>query len=245
MNVVIIGATSTIAEACASLWAKEGHSLYLLARNEEKLAANAADLSVRYGANVHTHLFDARNIELIPKLLHEVVEDAGSVDLFLIAHGTLPDQTRCENDSHYSVQELGVNAVSVITCLNESARLLQKQGKGKVAVITSVAGDRGRQSNYLYGAAKSMVSTYISGMQHRFYASGVHIIDIKPGFIDSAMTRHIENKGVLWTSAPKAAELITKAIAANKAVAYIPGFWRLIMLIICSLPDFIFNRTKL
>jgi decaprenylphospho-beta-D-erythro-pentofuranosid-2-ulose 2-reductase len=243
-SVLIIGATSAIAEATARRYAVAGHHLVLCARNEEKLKRMASDLEIRGARSVTTHTLDAAELESHGPLIDTVFEQQSSVDVVLLAHGTLPDQQLCQQDFNVAHQELQTNAIGTLSLLTHLANKMEQQQYGTIAVITSVAGDRGRQSNYLYGAAKGMVSVFLQGLRNRLYKSGVHVVDIKPGFVDTPMTASFK-KGLLWAQPDAIAKGIIKAINKKKSVAYLPGFWRLIMLIIQYLPPFIFNRLSL
>jgi hypothetical protein len=166
-------------------------------------------------------------------------------DAALITHGTLPDQACCETDMSYAVREFRTNAESVITCLIGLAGRFESQGSGVIAVIGSVAGDRGRGSNYLYGAAKSAVATFASGLRGRLFKSGVHVLTIKPGFVDTPMTKGLPLPQALVVPAEKVAADIVRAIEKKRDVLYTPWFWRYIMLFILHIPNVVFKRMKL
>jgi len=160
----------------------------------------------------------------------------------LIAHGTLPDQGACDGSVALSLQEFATNGTSTIAL---SAALAQRLRAGTtLAVISSVAGDRGRASNYLYGSAKAAVSTYLSGLGQRLRPAGINVVTIKPGFVDTPMTASFK-KGALWAKPGAVASGIVRAIERRQAVAYLPAFWWAIMFIIKSIPEFVFRRIKL
>lgn len=243
-TVLIIGATSAIAEATARRYAEQGSKLVLCARNQEKLKQMAADLKIRGAESAETEQLDVTDLDSHQSLVQRVFEQSGNIDVVLVAHGTLPDQQQCQQDFKIANQELQTNAIGTLSLLTYLANQLEQQQQGTIAVITSVAGDRGRQSNYLYGAAKGMVSVFLQGLRNRLFKSGVHVVDIKPGFVDTPMTAQFK-KGLLWSQPDAIAKGIIKAIEKKKSVAYVPGFWRLIMLIITFLPPFVFNRLSL
>ena len=243
-NVLIIGATSAIAEAAARLFAERGCKLHLLARDSERLAAITADLQLRGAASVASESWEASRFEDHPRLIDAAFAALGRIDIALLAHGTLPQQADCAADFTAALRELNTNAIGAVSMLTHLANRFEEQGGGTLAVITSVAGDRGRQSNYLYGAAKSMVSTFLQGLRQRLHKSGAHVLDIKPGFVDTPMTAAFE-KGILWADPERVARGILRAIAKKKPVAYLPGFWRFIMLIIKHIPEPIFKRLNL
>jgi len=243
-KILIIGATSAIAEACAKRFAAQGHSLYLLARNSSCLESLAQDLRVRGAAAVHCATFEANALETHQALLEQVKTELNGLDRVLIAHGTLSDQQACEQSVELTLQELQTNALSVIALLTRLANHFEQQRHGSIAVIGSVAGDRGRQSNYIYGTAKGALSIFLQGLRNRLHKSGVQVLTIKPGFVDTPMTAAFP-KGPLWATPEKVAHDIDKAIEKNKDVLYTPGFWMLIMLIIKSVPERLFKRLSL
>lgn len=243
-KILIIGATSAIAEACAKRFAAQGHSLYLLARNSSRLESLAQDLRVRGAAAVHCASFEANALETHQALLEQVKTELNGLDRVLIAHGTLSDQQACEQSVELTLQELQTNALSVIALLTRLANHFEQQRHGSIAVIGSVAGDRGRQSNYIYGTAKGALGIFLQGLRNRLHKSGVQVLTIKPGFVDTPMTAAFP-KGPLWATPEKVALDIDKALEKKKDVLYTPGFWMLIMLIIKSVPEKLFKRLSL
>lgn len=244
MKILIIGATSAIAEACARRFADAGHELYLLARNMDRLQGLAQDLRVRGAEQVLVGGFNARDIATHQQLLEQVLVEFGGLDRVLIAHGTLSDQKRCQESVELSLDELTVNFLSAVSLLTPLANHFERQGHGSIAVIGSVAGDRGRQSNYVYGAAKGGLSVFLQGLRNRLAKSGVQVLTIKPGFVDTPMTAAFD-KGPLWATADKVAMDIDRAFSKKRNVVYSPGFWLLIMTIIRSIPEVLFKRLSL
>jgi decaprenylphospho-beta-D-erythro-pentofuranosid-2-ulose 2-reductase len=243
-KILIIGATSAIAQACAKRFAAQGHSIYLLARNSSQLESLAQDLRVRGATAVQCASFEANALDTHQALLEQVKTELHGLDRVLIAHGTLSDQQACEQSVELTLQELQTNALSVIALLTLLANHFEQQRHGSIAVIGSVAGDRGRQSNYIYGTAKGALSIFLQGLRNRLHKSGVQVLTIKPGFVDTPMTAAFP-KGPLWATPEKVAQDIDKAIEKNKDVLYTPRFWLLIMLIIKSVPEQIFKRLSL
>lgn len=243
-HILIIGATSAIAEATARLYAQRSDKLYLLARNQERLSTIAEDLKLRGATSVDYSTLDVNDFERHESLINTAFEALGKVDAVLIAHGTLPDQKACEKDFNITLGELNTNAISTISLLTHIANKLEAQKSGTIAVITSVAGDRGRQSNYVYGAAKGMVSILLQGLRNRLHKEGVNVLDIKPGFVDTPMTTEFR-KGWLWAKPEKIATGIVDGIDKGKIVTYLPWFWNYIMLIIKSIPEAIFKKLSL
>jgi decaprenylphospho-beta-D-erythro-pentofuranosid-2-ulose 2-reductase len=243
-NILIYGATSGIAEAVARIYAGQGACLFLVARNAEKLGAVASDLSARGASDVKTFVMDANDTTKLSQML-DAAWSGLRVDVALVAHGTLPDQARCEAELDYAVSEFRTNAESVIACLTALGNRFERQGHGVIAVIGSVAGDRGRASNYLYGAAKAAVHAFASGLRGRLFKAGVHVLTIKPGFVDTPMTRGLALPQALVVSADKVATDIVGAIEKKRDMIYTPWFWRFIMLIIIHIPNVMFKRMKL
>ncbi|MFA5632655.1 MAG: SDR family oxidoreductase [Porticoccaceae bacterium] len=243
-NIVVVGATSTIARATARLFAQRGANLYLLARSQEKLESMKADLKVRGATSVKFGYLDVNDLEQHHIAIERACEALGEVDVFLISHGTLPDQKACERDFSVALREINTNGIGTLSLLTLIANHLENQGSGTIAVITSVAGERGRQSNYVYGTAKGMVSIFLQGLRNRLFKSGVHVLDIKPGFVDTPMTAEF-TKGVLWSQPESVAEDIVKAVEKRKHILYTPFFWRLIMTVIRLIPEAVFKRMKL
>lgn len=240
-NIVVFGATSAIAEQFARHEAP-GARLYLVGRSPESLQVIADDLVVR-GATVKSGILDVADFQQHAKVLDVAIAWLGSVDVILIAHGTLPDQSKCEQDVATALQGFSINATATISLMTLAAQRLQAQGSGTLAVISSVAGDRGRSSNYLYGSAKAAVSAFASGLRQRLHGTGVNVLTVKPGFVDTPMTRDF-NKGPLWASARAVGVGIARAIDRRRSVAYLPGFWWAIMRVITHVPEPLFRRLK-
>lgn len=243
-KILIIGANSGIATAVARVLAKKGCALYLLGRNQEKLQALANDLLIRGAPQALTNTFEATDLDTHSDLLERVRTEFGDFDAALLAHGSLPEQVECQNDFDLTHAAYTTNMLSPIAFLTWLANYFESQKAGNLAVITSVAGDRGRQSNYIYGSAKGGLSVFLQGLRNRLLAHGVTVTDIKPGFISTAMTKHLV-QGPLFVSAESIAGGIVKAMGRGTPTAYLPRFWRLIMLPIKLLPEFLFNRLKL
>lgn len=243
-KVLIIGATSAIAEATARLFAQRGDRLHLLARNQERLGSLAQDLAIRGAESVAFDTLDTNDIERHQTVLDTASDKMDGIDIVLIAHGTLPDQKACEHDIELTLNELNTNAISVIALLTHLANRFEERGSGTIAVISSVAGDRGRQSNYVYGTAKGAVTLFLQGLRNRLHKSGVHVLTIKPGFVDTPMTAEFR-KGPLWVKPETIAKGIMDSINKKKDVVYLPSFWRLIMFAIKTVPESIFKKTNI
>lgn len=243
-RVLIVGASSAIAEATARRYASRGARLFLIARQAQRLEDIASDLRVRGAADVACAILDVNDHAAQAEVLAKAWSFLGEVDTVLIAHGTLPNQVECERVVETAVAEFTTNATSTIALMTSMATKLEAQRHGALAVISSVAGDRGRQSNYLYGAAKAAVTAFASGLRQRLFKAGVVVVTIKPGFVDTPMTRDFP-KGLLWAKPDAIAKGIVRAMDRRRSTVYLPGFWSLIMLIIRHIPEPVFKRIKL
>lgn len=245
-RVVIVGASSLIAEHCARLWAKNIQpDFVLLGRNPNKLESISQDLRVRSPeSQIEIACLDFSN----PQAINEVVAtifQTGPVDIALIAHGTLPNQHECQDNLMLDQDALLINGVSPALFAEAFANHMEILDHGSLAIIGSVAGDRGRKSNYVYGSAKGLVTRYAQGLQHRLANTSVCISLIKPGPTDTPMTAHLKSKGTKLTSVTEVAQCIVDGIDKKKSVIYAPKKWALIMMVIRHLPRFIFNRMDI
>lgn len=238
---LIFGANSTIATAFCRLLAAQGWSLFLVARNSEALESLAADLQLRGASQISIAQTELCEMEKHPALVADAWDRFDGFDLALLAHGSLPSQANCENDWDQQLSEIQTNLLSqqsLLTCL---APRFEAQGSGCLAAISSVAGDRGRASNYIYGAAKAGLSCYLKGLQQRLAPAGVRVLDLRPGWVDTPMTSEFE-KGLLWSRPEQVAQGILRATQKASGTVYLPAWWRPIMAIIRLLPDFVIRR---
>lgn len=243
-KVLIIGATSAIAQETAKRFAEGGDQLFLAGRSPVKLDALAADLRVRGADKVASMALDLNEFDRHSYLLNAAYEAMGGLDTVLIAHGTLSDQKACEQDFQVALKEYHTNFLSVVSLLTLLANRFEAQGHGCLAVISSVAGDRGRQSNYYYGSAKGGLSVFLQGLRNRLAQSGVQVLTIKPGFVDTPMTVEFK-KGALWVGPDVIAAGIHRAIRRRSNEVYLPWFWWGVMTVIKAIPERIFKRLKL
>ena len=241
-RILIIGATSAIAEHCARIWAARGDALHLVARNEQHVQVIASDLKVRGASEVTTYCTDLNGTDKHEELLDSADDALKGIDIVLIAHGTLSNQKSCELSVKETLAEIQTNALSTIGLLTLIANRFEAKKSGTICVISSVAGDRGRASNYVYGSAKAMVTAFTSGLRQRLYKSNVSVVTIKPGFVDTPMTSAFK-KGFLWAKPNAVSASIVKAIDKKKAEVYAPVFWVGIMTIIKNIPNFILKRV--
>lgn len=242
-RIVIVGATSTIAEECARQWAGIVPTHFvLLGRNLERLNRVAADLQIRY-PSTEVDLIEANFIDPIEiQSTVDAIYKQGPVSIVLIAHGSLPAQEDCQQNLELCKETIEINGISPCLYAETFAQHMKKQDQAVIALIGSVAGDRGRKSNYVYGAAKGLVTRYAQGLQHRFADTNVQITLIKPGPTDTPMTAGM--KGNL-TSPEEVAQIIVNGIAQKKLIIYTPGKWWLIMMVVRHLPHFIFKKLNI
>jgi decaprenylphospho-beta-D-erythro-pentofuranosid-2-ulose 2-reductase len=239
----IFGATSAIAQAVARRLAQPGAHLHLVARDAAKLEAVRGDLAAR-GAAVTTALADLDDIDRHAALVEEAWSACGGLDAALIAQGTLPDQAACERDFSLTERQWVTNFVAPASLAARLADRFEAAGTGTLAAISSVAGDRGRRSNYVYGTAKGALSTFLAGLRLRLRDKGVRVVTIKPGFVDTPMTAAFP-KGPLWASPDRVAGGIVSAMERGAREVYLPWFWWPVMFILRHLPEAIFARLKI
>lgn len=246
-KVVILGATSAIAEATARLYAAEGAALALVGRNAGRLAEIAADLKARGAAGVEVEASDLARPHDAQAQLQALGDRLGGVDDVLLFYGVLGDQARAEAEMAHAREILDVGFTSAAEWSLAAANLLEAQGRGALVVIGSVAADRGRQSNYVYGAAKAGLGVLVQGLAHRLAlrGRGARAVLVKPGFVDTPMTDHLKKGGPLWASPEAVAKVVRKAADKGGPIVYAPFFWRLILLVIRLVPAPIFHKTRL
>ncbi len=243
-KVLILGAYSAIAYETAKILAKEGAELYLVGRSGEKVKAMADDLLVRGAQKAEIYTADLSQVKHHGLIIENALKALDNLDAVLIAYGTPSDQETCEKNPEETAAELQNNFVSIVSFLTLLANYMEKQKHGCLAVISSVAGDRGRQSNYVYGTAKGALNVFLQGLRNRLFRSGVSVVTIKPGFVDTPMTASLK-KNLLFADPAKVGKIIYKAMKKGKSVVYVPWFWRWIMAIIKCLPEAVFKRLKL
>lgn len=241
MKVLIIGATSAVAQHFAQLRTQQGDQVYLIARNQDKLQQVSQSLG---DLVLGSECFNFTETELAQNAIEKAQRTLGQIDVVLFAHGLLPNQAQTETELEAMLQTFSVNLVSVIALLNPLHRILQAQASAaKIAVITSVAGDRGRPRNFSYGAAKGALGLYLEGLRSKYINSGIELYNIKLGPTDTPMTVDHEKNGTFIT-AEKAAKLINKSLSRRNYTVYVPGFWRWIMLAVKLMPEWLFQRLK-
>jgi decaprenylphospho-beta-D-erythro-pentofuranosid-2-ulose 2-reductase len=243
-KILVLGATSGIAEATCRIWASQGAQLFLVARNPEKLEAVAADLRTRGAAYVGTAVADLDDTDRHAELLTHAINSLTGMDVAYLTHGILGDQPQAEQDFNTAAHILHTNLIAPISLLTWLANYCVQRHAGTLAVISSVAGDRGRKSNYLYGSSKAGLSAFLGGLRNRVDREGVTVITIKPGPTKTAMTAGMKGSEK-FADVNKVAQTIVKAIAAKQDNLYVPFQWQPIMFIIRNIPDRIFKKLNL
>ncbi len=245
-TIVIFGATSSIAEHCARLWVASGPTtLHLIARDRIKLDRIAADLRVRSpSVTIHCATMDFTDPVSIEETVRNIAA-AGPIDIALVAHGSLPDQSVCERHLRAEAEALIINGVSPSLIAEALVGTMLAAGHGQLALIGSVAGDRGRKSNYVYGSAKGLMERYAEGLQHRLAGTKVTVTLVKPGPTDTPMTAHLKAAGGKLADVADVARSIVDGVASGKPVIYAPAKWALIMLVIRNLPRFVFHKMNI
>ena len=243
-RVLVFGATSAICHELLKLYALDKAHVFLVARNEAMLAAVADDLVARGASLEGTANYDFNDSWQHAATVARAHECLGAIDIAIVAHGSLPDQLECESSSAATKACMDDNFTSTAVIMQDCAQQLAGQRHGTLAVISSVAGDRGRKSNYIYGAAKAGIDTLLQGLQGRFSGSEIKVVNIKPGMIITPMTAHLQH-GAIWATPAAIAPAIVLAIAKGRKVCYVPGYWRLIMFIIRHLPTAVLARLPI
>jgi decaprenylphospho-beta-D-erythro-pentofuranosid-2-ulose 2-reductase len=243
-KILVLGATSGIAEATCRIWAAQGASLFLVGRNQQKLDAIAADLKTRGASYIDTAVADLDDTDQHPALLAHAINSLTGMDIAYLAHGILGDQAEAEQSFNTAAQILHTNFMAPVSLLTWLANFCVQRRSGTLAVISSVAGDRGRKSNYVYGSSKAGLSAFLGGLRNRVDREGVTVLTIKPGPTRTAMTAGMP-KSEKFASVESVAASIVKAIDSRKHVLYVPFQWQPIMFIIRNIPETIFKKLNL
>lgn len=245
---IIFGATSAIATEYAKIALERGDKLGLISRNESKLDALVTDLSVRFNLSENSIIHQTTDFldnEAVQNSFLSIIQKMGGIDQVLVAHGTLPNQELLESEIQQVEYNHQVNYLSVVAiCEIAATTFLKNKKEGQISVISSVAGDRGKTSNYFYCASKGALTIYLQGLRGRLSSANIKVLTVKPGFVDTPMTHHMP-KGPLWASAQQIAKGIRSAEYKRKDVVYLPFFWWGIMLIIKSIPEKVFKKLDL
>jgi decaprenylphospho-beta-D-erythro-pentofuranosid-2-ulose 2-reductase len=243
-RILVLGATSGIAEACVRLWAGRGDSLYLVARNADRLAVVAADARTRGASHVDTAVTNLDDTAAHPELLAHAINSLGGLDIAFLALGVLGDQAEAERNFAAANQILHTNYTAPVSLLTWLANYTAQRHAGTLAVLSSVAGERGRKSNYVYGSSKAGLTAFVDGLRNRIDRDGVRVMTIKPGPVKTAMTESMKGNAKFADVDAVAAALV-KAIDKGTDIVYVPGIWRIIMAVIRAIPESIFKKLNL
>ncbi|MEK6789633.1 MAG: SDR family oxidoreductase [Pseudomonadota bacterium] len=242
-QILIVGATSAMARGCAFAWAAQGQRVLLAGRDDAELARLAQDIRVRFNTAAQVVALDLDETTPREAWLADLQETYGQIDGLLCAAGWMPDNETMRHGMP-ALQVIQRNFTGPVALINAFADVCEQRKHGFIVGISSVAGDRGRQSNYLYGAAKGGFAIYLAGLRNRLFASGVSVLTVKPGFVDTRMTFGLP--GLFLVADPFwVGQQIVAACDKGRDEIYVPGFWRLILLIIRHVPEVVFKRLKL
>lgn len=241
-SILILGANSDMGRALAQKYSSQGHDLQLAARNPEDLRSLSADVSIRYKVNCTLHAFDACKFESHPSFWSSLPKVP---DTCILVFGFMEDNEKTLQDSDLLFNTINVNYTGAVSILNIISRTYKEQKSGQIAAIASVAGLRGRGSNYIYGSAKAGLIAYLSGLRNELFSSGVHVATVLPGFVYTKMTEHLQLPAILTAQPTDVADVIYDGLEKKKNVLYVKWFWKWIMLIIRNIPEGIFKKLKL
>jgi decaprenylphospho-beta-D-erythro-pentofuranosid-2-ulose 2-reductase len=239
---LILGANSDMAIACAKRYAKSGYNIYLASRNVSECEKTATDVSVRFQVEALALKFDARDFYSHARFYNELPAKPLGV---IVAFGMMHEQSAAQNDFSLAQDMMEANYMGAVSILEIIAADFEQRMSGFITAISSVAGDRGRQSNYIYGSTKAALTAYLAGLRHRLAPAGVNVLNVKPGFVATKMTANLDLPEKLTAQPEQVADNIFKAIENKKSTIYVKPVWRLIMLIIIHIPNFVFHKTKL
>lgn len=245
MSLLVLGANSLIAQAAAANFAEAGHEIIFAERNKDELQKIADDFKIRYKVNCYRVQFDALDYSGHRKSVEDCLAIIPDLQYVLITFGYLGSQDKSQSDFSEAHKVLDMNYTGVVSVCEIIAAEFESKKKGNIAVISSVAGDRGRQSNYMYGSAKGGLTIYLQGLRSRLFKSGVNVLTLKPGFVDTPMTYGMKLPGILVASPQKVGKDIYKAMISGKSVKYTPFYWWWIMKIVKLIPEFVFKKLKL
>lgn len=244
MTALILGATSPIARALAHEYATTGHAIYIAARDAEEAARIAADVAIRHEVQSASGVFDALDLESHPVFLQGVIDALGPVDVAIVAFGAMGEQEGSQDDIHAARRVIDTNYTGAVSICELLAQHMEERGRGSIVGISSVAGERGRKANYIYGSAKGAFTLFLGGLRNRLAETGVHVLTVKLGFVDTRMTFGMESP--IPTASPEdAARAIFDAERRHHDILWYPRFWAPIMGIIKAIPERVFKRLNI
>ena len=241
-HILIIGAKSDVAQALAKQYAQNGYGLFLSGKNINELSDFANDLAIRHDIPVHLKELDLRAFESHQNFYEQL--DPRPFGVIVVA-GYMTDQLKCQKSWQETLNTIIVNYTGAVSILNIIANDMEQNKEGFIVGISSVAGDRGRKANYIYGSSKAGFSAYLSGLRNRLYASKVQVLSVKPGFIDTKMTKDLDLPPKLTAKPEEVAKDIFTAQQKGKDVLYTKAIWRLMMAIITHIPEKIFKKMSI
>ncbi len=244
MKVLILGGYSGIAQKVGELLAAKGSSLFLVGRNSEKLEIVAKHFKVLGAKEVWVEQADLNNLENHKRIIGRAVNSLKGLDLLLVCYGILPNQKELEQNPEKIIDNYFTNSISIIHFVSHIANFFESKNAGTIAVVTSVAGERGRKTNYFYGSAKACVDVFLDGLRHRLFNNNVKVVTIKPGIVETAMTKDVENN-ILIAKPEVVATDIIRGIKKGKSIVYTPWYWKYIMFVLKILPNSIFKRLNI
>jgi short-subunit dehydrogenase len=240
--ILIIGAKSDIAKEVSRKYAKKGYNLYLAGKNISEISSFVDDIKIRTGVEAKLKEFDITKFDTHNNFYNELEIKPEGV---MIAAGYMEEQKTCELDFEKTINTINVNYTGAVSILNIIANDFESRKSGFIIGISSVAGDRGRKTNYIYGSSKAAFTSYLSGLRNRLFENNVHVLTVKPGFVDTKMTAGLDLPEKLTASPEEVAYAIVKAQEKNKNIIYVKPVWQIIMLIIKHIPEFIFKRLSI
>jgi len=243
-HIVIAGATSAISQAVSKQLISDDVCFHLVGRDMDKLEIVSNDLISRGCGKALCYSLDFNDFTEHQSLIEKIKIEADKIDILFVCYGIMHSQDECEENVNKALEQVTSNYTSAVSLLVLFTQVMYSQGEGTIAVVSSVAGDRGRKSNFIYGSAKGGLSTFLEGLRYKLYDAGINVLTVKPGFVDSPMTTDMK-KGLLWASPELVAKYIVKAIKLRKSVIYTPHFWFFIMTIIKIIPVFIFRKLNI
>lgn len=239
---LILGAASDMAMAIAEKFASQGYNIQLAARNVTRLEPLQSDLAIKYTSRVSVHEFDALDFNSHNEFFEEINPKP---DVTICVFGLLGENQKAAEDWSQAARIINTNYTGAVSILNVAAKYYAQRGEGVIVGISSVAGVRGRQSNYLYGSAKAGFTAYLSGLRNKLYHSGVHVVTIQPGFVYTKMTESLKLPKMLTAKPEEVADAVYDAVRRRKNVVYVKWFWKYIMMTIKNVPEFMFKKMKL
>lgn len=243
-NILIIGANSSIALPCIEIWAKKKYRLCLVGRNEQKLNNLKNELERDYSTNINTIVKDLKCQKSCEELTDEYFKKNNLLDVLFICYGVLGEQKKLIINNDFLSDHLFINSISKIIIINSFVKYFKKQKNGTIAVITSVAGDIGKSSNFVYGSSNAMLTNYLSGLRQNLFSFNIKVVNAKPGLIETPMTSSFK-KNLLYSNPKKISSKLVNSIEKKNKDIYLPFFWLYIILAIKLLPKFLFNRLKI